>query len=71
MKYVSANVCPLLPEGCFDVEEGYYDPEDKVRAGGAGHTYSAYQSEARLMYSTRSMSTIVMCNNNPPHTGYI
>ena len=30
MKYVSANICPLLPEGCYDVEEGYFNPDDKV-----------------------------------------
>lgn len=30
MKYLSANICPLLPEGCYDVEEGYYDPASKA-----------------------------------------
>mmetsp|Transcript_26327 Transcript_26327/g.49402 ORF Transcript_26327/g.49402 Transcript_26327/m.49402 type:complete len:170 (+) Transcript_26327:70-579(+) len=30
MKYVSANVCPALPEGCYDVDEGYYNPDDKA-----------------------------------------
>jgi hypothetical protein len=31
MKYVTAKVCPPLPAGCYDVEEGYYNPSDKVR----------------------------------------